>query len=115
METEEADKDKQIKGEQKTRPNKVHATKKSNIFHNVRCENINDTKIGVNVCFPQGKGVEVTGGGGEQKRRGKDGKRDREAHSELWSGKETHTSTRSLRECRKSGSHRKTHSYLRSL
>lgn len=39
---------------------------------------------------------------GEQKeRRGKNGGKDREAHSELWSGeKHTHTSTRSLRECR---------------
>lgn len=48
------------------------------------------------------EGMEVTGGGESknEKRRGKDGERDREAHSELWSGKETHTSTRSLRECR---------------
>lgn len=89
MKIEEAE-DKQIKGEQQKRPNKVYATIKSKSVHNVRCENINDTKIGVNVCFPQGR----RGGDrrwGERKRRGKDGERDREAHSELWSGKETYT------------------------
>lgn len=45
----EVDKDKQIKGKH------VQFMSQEKKSANVRCENINDTKIGVNVCFPQGR------------------------------------------------------------